>query len=492
MAITSISKIQQRRGVKADLPVTLSEGEFGWCLDTRELFIGNSSGFQNNTEILTEYSNNSDIIVNKFKTFASNIQPAIVRPIGSKLNDIASIKDFGAKGDGVTDDAPAINAAISSLLFTTGSPTNASIASRVKLYFPAGTYLINSPISLFPFLTIIGDGYGKTIISAGNIPMPCMIQTADSRGQTGSNIGTSGATLPTRIFISDLTITTNNISMDIAHLDRYSAIRFENVEMAGGWIQGTGTTNSHAAFRLQSIGNAVSTYDFQMVGGVIRNVTHGIYADDPIVYTTLTRVRIHHVYRGLNIGQTPNFGGPAWTSVSQSRFYTIDDAGVIVFNNRPGVISTSNTYIDCCLVSGAAPVYWGVSTLHNASMGDVFNVSFGVDNLGTTNLVFNPQQNGFVQRKIRNVTSPLPIVVGINDDILIIRKPIPSPTFVTLPGSPNIGNNYTIKDGLGIAQTYNITITAPVGLIDGSPSVVMTTNYQSITMVYDGTNWNII
>ncbi|MGG1399982.1 exo-alpha-sialidase [Bacillus salipaludis] len=36
-------KIQIRRGLKADLPV-LSEGEFGFCLDTKELYIGTSGG----------------------------------------------------------------------------------------------------------------------------------------------------------------------------------------------------------------------------------------------------------------------------------------------------------------------------------------------------------------------------------------------------------------------------------------------------------------
>ncbi|MCM3724900.1 exo-alpha-sialidase [Neobacillus cucumis] len=36
-------KIQIRRGLKADLPV-LSEGEFGFCLDTKELYIGTAGG----------------------------------------------------------------------------------------------------------------------------------------------------------------------------------------------------------------------------------------------------------------------------------------------------------------------------------------------------------------------------------------------------------------------------------------------------------------
>ena len=56
MAITSISRIQVRRGIKSDLPQNLAEGEIGFCLDTREVFIGNGPGFGGNTALLTEFT----------------------------------------------------------------------------------------------------------------------------------------------------------------------------------------------------------------------------------------------------------------------------------------------------------------------------------------------------------------------------------------------------------------------------------------------------
>jgi len=46
--------------------------------------------------------------------------------------------DFGAKGDGVTDDAPAINRALAQM--------KTSVNNWCVLYFPAGTYLINSTV----------------------------------------------------------------------------------------------------------------------------------------------------------------------------------------------------------------------------------------------------------------------------------------------------------------------------------------------------------
>ena len=48
--------------------------------------------------------------------------------------------DFGAKGDGITDDAPAIRAALDVI------NSGARGGDFSTLYFPAGTYLINSTV----------------------------------------------------------------------------------------------------------------------------------------------------------------------------------------------------------------------------------------------------------------------------------------------------------------------------------------------------------
>ena len=64
MAIVSISRIQIRRGKKnagSGLP-QLAGGEFGWAVDSQELYLGNGSvseGAPNvgNTKVLTEHDN---------------------------------------------------------------------------------------------------------------------------------------------------------------------------------------------------------------------------------------------------------------------------------------------------------------------------------------------------------------------------------------------------------------------------------------------------
>lgn len=70
----------------------------------------------------------------------------------NRIHDTVSVKDFGAKGDGVTDDSAAIQAAIT---FVQALPNGG------RLYAPAGTYLINTPPSILKTtgaLRFFGDG----------------------------------------------------------------------------------------------------------------------------------------------------------------------------------------------------------------------------------------------------------------------------------------------------------------------------------------------
>lgn len=70
--------------------------------------------------------------------------------IGKKLSETISVKDFGAVGDGVTNDAAAIQAA-------------ATAASGKVLFFPPGSYVVNDGFSMSGNNSHI-IGYGATLI----------------------------------------------------------------------------------------------------------------------------------------------------------------------------------------------------------------------------------------------------------------------------------------------------------------------------------------
>ncbi|KAG2072933.1 glycoside hydrolase family 55 protein [Suillus decipiens] len=68
-----------------------------------------------------------------------------------------NVKDFGAKGDGITDDTAAINSAMSSGGRCGGGSCNSSTVTPAIVYFPTGTYLVSSAIDTYYYTQIIGD-----------------------------------------------------------------------------------------------------------------------------------------------------------------------------------------------------------------------------------------------------------------------------------------------------------------------------------------------
>lgn len=80
---------------------------------------------------------------------------AVGETVQAKLQQVVSVMDFGAVGDGVTDDTAAIQAALN--VFTNG---RSAIASG-SIYFPAGIYKITSPL-------IYGGGAGHTLVLYGD------------------------------------------------------------------------------------------------------------------------------------------------------------------------------------------------------------------------------------------------------------------------------------------------------------------------------------
>lgn len=100
----------------------------------------------------------------------------------SSSNAQINVKDFGAKGDGISDDTKSIENAIQSILKNTFSAaqlpnklkTSAYVGSSQSLYFPSGIYLISKPIKLGSYMFIQGDnsiisGTEKYLKTSGSI-----------------------------------------------------------------------------------------------------------------------------------------------------------------------------------------------------------------------------------------------------------------------------------------------------------------------------------
>jgi len=240
MAVTQISRIQHRRGLEQDLP-TLAGAELGWSVDTRKLYIGNGTLEEGAptlgvTEILTQYSDLTALLGSytfvgnvtgyTVQTGSSILNP-VVRSFQQKFDDFVNVRDFGATGDGSTDDTTAINRAIQQVYIETENLNDPR--TRRTIYIPGGTYLTSNVISIPPNARLVGDGVNSTTIKLqyGNLSVA---NTCDSAFQSGGTIGSGGAILPDSIDISGIRFYNSaaDVTRPIINIDSASNVRITN------------------------------------------------------------------------------------------------------------------------------------------------------------------------------------------------------------------------------------------------------------------------
>jgi hypothetical protein len=159
---------------------------------------------------------------------------AVTRTVQARLRDYVSVKDFGAVGDGITDDSGAVQDAIDS--------------NPGALYFPEGDYLIGSPISVTNPISMLG-GAGSTIVP--------------SLGLTGGNLFT---------FETD-NVTIDGLTFDATGQTYTTATGNTRIILLGGFGSATKYYN-HVVTRC----NFVNVLYNNGWSGVL--ATHAVYVDN--------------------------------------------------------------------------------------------------------------------------------------------------------------------------------------------------------------------
>ncbi|KAH7034731.1 glycoside hydrolase family 55 protein [Microdochium trichocladiopsis] len=77
-----------------------------------------------------------------------------------------NVKDYGARGDGVTDDTAAINKAISDGNRCAPGSCSSSSTTNAVVYFPAGTYVVSSSIVSYYSTNLIGNPNNLPVLKA--------------------------------------------------------------------------------------------------------------------------------------------------------------------------------------------------------------------------------------------------------------------------------------------------------------------------------------
>jgi hypothetical protein len=447
VAIVQISRITQRKGLTTDLPQPLAGAELGWAVDDRRLFIGNGTiedgaPVVGNTEVLTEFSDILGFATSytydgaaagyTVQTGATAGSP-ISQSLQSRLDSYAIITDFGAKGDGTTDDTAAINRALNQLYCREINPQ-----IRRSLFFPAGTYIVTDTINVPPYAKLYGEGSNSSIInfnvqahtsliaydegvlvsstgsfyrSLADVPIGIVIgnatyweleslpeyvgRTADSLQQTGVNIATNSAIAPRNIEISAMSFTTNQINSGFLWEDA------EQCSMDSVTIEGPLTTTELVDSVEDTRAIDWSSTASLVTSGVILNnckykgFTYASQTDQQIEGITFSNSQFDTLHQGIVLGDTVVVnGGASGVRVVQNIFDNIYIQG-IVFTNVSRNVSGYNSFYDVGNhFNGAtlpASSIIDIDAENNVSVGDMFernnsqSATYNRINLNNTN-----------------------------------------------------------------------------------------------------------
>ena len=394
MAIVTISRIQHRRGYLEQLP-QLSAAELGWAVDARRLYIGNGPLIEGaptvgNTEILTEYSDLLSTSQNyTFKNSNTNFTPTtgpsanapVIRTMQNKFDEFVSVKDFGAKGDGSTDDTDAINRALYELYCR-----EVFVGVQRALYFPAGHYMISDYIKVPPHASLLGEGPSNTLIEQTADPnvVTAVMQTADSLQQFGGGIGADAATLPVDILITGMSLLCN---LDGIYIQNCQRITLDRVNIIGQDVFPTSETSSVALdVPTSSKGIYISgtsiepSEDINIIDVFINKFNFGIwqnnvdeYVQNLVINSTTFEELFQAIFLAVDEGTCRNI------TVTSSVFDAVYQHAVNL-GNVLGFASSFNYYKEIgTRYNGAGSPYlypiinFGDATSHSASLGDLFD-----------------------------------------------------------------------------------------------------------------------
>ncbi|TEY82442.1 hypothetical protein BOTCAL_0029g00310 [Botryotinia calthae] len=256
-----------------------------------------------------------------------------------------NVKDFGAKGDGVTDDTVAINKAISSGGRCKPGDCQSTTTTPATVYFPAGTYVISSSIVDYYITQIIGNPNQLPVIKATAKFNGFGLIDGDTYGANGLNFGATNVFYrQIRNLVLDLTEIPSNSSAYGIHWPTAQATSLQNIvfqmsDAVGTQQQGLFIEGGSGGFMNDLIFNGGKTGAvFGNQQFTVRNLTfnNAVTAIDQIWNWgwTYLGISINNCTTGLNMssGGSSNQAVASVTLIDSS-FKDTDIAIITAYNN---------------------------------------------------------------------------------------------------------------------------------------------------------------
>ncbi|KAJ3107675.1 hypothetical protein HK100_003542 [Physocladia obscura] len=209
-------------------------------------------------------------------------------PFGSSSYTVfRNVLNYGATGNGVTDDTAAINAAISAGS-RCGLGCDSTTVTPAIIYFPPGTYLISSPLLQYYYTQMIGDANSLPILKASSSFSGIALIDADpTSGGVNWFTNQNNFFRQVRNFVIDLTglalTTGTGIHWQVSQATSLQNIYFKMIVGGTGNAQqgifmenGSGGFFSNLTFTGGNIGMAIGNQQFTTRNLVFNNINTAI------------------------------------------------------------------------------------------------------------------------------------------------------------------------------------------------------------------------
>lgn len=390
MAVLQVSQIQVRSGFYQDLG-QLARGEFGWAVDQLRLFIGNGTTSEGapvpgNTELLT-LRGVTEILSSGFQEFqyrfkglssgyeaqtgATNNTP-IIRDAQRKFDDIVNVKDFGAVGDGITNDTAAIQRCIDQIYDRLSAAPD--IKTRRTIHFYPGIYIIAGELRIPPYVNFKGVGKAGVVLKQVSAISSCLFRTTSSTGQDGAGMTSSG-TAPQYIEFENIVFETEP-DIAIAKIESAKNVSFIRCRFKGPRFSPANVTAS-SGVEIRS--NYFTSENIYFSECDFTGLTNGalITETQAVRHVVFDRCLFTDLYRGISANTALGANSQISLKTINNLFTKIHQQGIYT-DQVNDVVSLTNTFVNVGTAHDPAANATVVSSIirfggnSSYSFGDVF------------------------------------------------------------------------------------------------------------------------